>query len=225
MAEALVALGLATNIVQFIDFASKVIATAYQTRSSKYNGLPGIDLIRNVNDDLRSTVHGLEKSLRKEQEREELSENQRELLLLAGQCKDIATELFAVLKPLKVHAKAKEAEINAEMKKKETWYRLKSETSFPVHWHGWQNFRIALRTLWKEDQIKTLEDKVNTFRQQLILRVLVSFRYVQQFGLGYRLLFLTFPQGGNEACTFDAIFDAATDRRLRRNFPRTHRGK
>jgi hypothetical protein len=133
----------------------------------------GIELIRNVNDDLRSTVDDLERSLKEEQP-EQPTQNKKELLLLAEQCRDVANELFAVLEPLKVYAKSKDIELKAESKSKDRWYKRTS--SFPVEWYGWQNFRTALRTVWKEDQIKLLENKVDAFRQQLILRILVSFR-------------------------------------------------
>jgi len=167
MAEALFALGVAANIVQFVDFTAKVISTGYHTGKSRYGGLGGIELIGNVNDDLRSVVNGLEQSLKIEQ-REQPTQNKEELLVLAEQCRDVATELFTVLESLKIHAHAKVA----EEVKGSRWGKSKEK------WYGWQNFRTALRTVWKEDKIKELENRVDAFRQQLVLRILVSFRYV-----------------------------------------------
>jgi hypothetical protein len=165
MGEVLVAFGVAANIVQFIDFTAKVISTGYHTRATRYGGLAGIELIQNVNDDLRSAVEGLEQSLKLEQG-EKPTQNKKELLLLAEQCREVAAELFAVLESLKMHAKSRQ-EVTGRGKKKEK-----------EKWYGWQNFRATLGTVWKEDRIKTLENQVDAFRQQLVLRILVSFRYV-----------------------------------------------
>jgi hypothetical protein len=104
VAEALLAFGVAANIVQFIDFTAKVISIGYYTGASRYGGLNGIDLVRNVNDDLRNTVNRLERSLKREQRDNNPTENQKELLNLAEQCRDVAAELFMALESLKVRA-------------------------------------------------------------------------------------------------------------------------
>jgi hypothetical protein len=166
MAEALLAFGVAANIVQFIDFTAKVICVGYHTGASRYGGLNGIDLVRNVNDDFRIMVDRLEKSLKMEQRNNNPTENQKELLNLAEQCRDVAAELFVALESLKLRARERSEAKTAGRKAK------------TERWQGWENFRTALKIVWKEDEIKLLEEKVDAFRQQLVVRILVSLRYV-----------------------------------------------
>ena len=181
MAEAILAFGVAANIVGFIDFTAKVIASG----KSKYGALSDLNLIKNVNNDLRSTLRNLEKSIQ-EQQVTNPTENQRELLSLAGQCSLVATDLFTVLDSLEVQ----------ETKVYESWKVQEDEpTSLWGSWRKtktqhllvkWPNFRSALKAVWKEDEVKALEHRLDMFRQQLVLRILVTLRWVLfSFFAGY----------------------------------------
>ena len=158
MAEAIAAISLAANIVQFIDFTSKVISTSNNLYSSSTTGS---DWLQTITTDLTKVSASLKAPLAR-QNGNAVSENDRELLLLAGQCEEIATELLTTLSTLR--------------RKKE---------SIPKIGHTpealrvlWGNFRTALKTIWKEDKILELEKRVESFRQQLVLRILVSLRFV-----------------------------------------------
>jgi uncharacterized protein Yka (UPF0111/DUF47 family) len=152
MAEALLAFGVAANVVQFIDFTTKVLSTTYRIGQEGNKNLGENRMIQMVNDDLLKSVKNLNKSL-KLQESHTLTENEGELMQLAERCKDIASELFSALDSLKSHREH---------------YGRKREK--------WQNFRIALKTVWKEEHIRRLEGRVDAFRGQLTMRILISLR-------------------------------------------------
>jgi len=92
MAEALLAFGVAANVVAFIDFTAKIISAG----SDKYGGLSDLNIVETVNEDLRATLEELETSVKRERGREgevRLTENQIGLLNLARECDVIAKEV------------------------------------------------------------------------------------------------------------------------------------
>jgi len=171
MAEAILAFGVAANIVAFVDFTAKVIASG----KSKYGALSDLKLIENVNNDLRSTLRNLERSIQ-EQQLTNPTENQLELLSLAEQCSVVANDLFTVLNSLEVQEtkvyhnwKAEEGETTSLWG---SWRKAKAQPLLVK----WPNFRSALKAVWKEDEVKALEQRLDMFRQQLVLRILVTLR-------------------------------------------------
>ena len=40
----------------------------------------------------------------------------------------------------------------------------------------WRSFRVALKTVWGESKIKNLQVRLDEARQELIVRILMSFR-------------------------------------------------
>ena len=164
MAEALLAFGIAANIVTFVDFTSKIIGAG----TTKYGGFSDVNLIETVNSDLRSTIQALEKSIR-EQQNQSPTQNQLELLNLAEQCSIVAAELFAVLNSLKVQVTVQVRSDNS-IPGWSSWKKTR-----PVQ-AKWQNFRAALKEVWKDNEIRALEDRLDKFRQQLVLHILVALR-------------------------------------------------
>jgi hypothetical protein len=152
MAEALLAFGVASNVVQFIDFTTKVLSTTYRIGQAGYKNLTDNEMIHMVNNDLLRSVENLEKSV-DVQGSQMPTENDRELIQLARQCKDVASELFSALESLR------SPQFHSSRRREK-----------------WQNFRTALKTVWKEEHIRKLEERVDTFRQQLTIHILISLR-------------------------------------------------
>lgn len=149
MAESLLAFGVAANIVQFIDFSSKLFSTGYElhktgsgaTHKNKELGRNTEDLL-NLTGDLDNTVQGNESN-------HGLSQNDLQLHQLAAQCRTICVELHGALERLRVSAQSA----------------------------GWKTVRAALMSLWGEKKIEDLQKRVEQYRQELILRIIFSLRY------------------------------------------------
>ncbi|KAJ4300045.1 hypothetical protein N0V90_005294 [Kalmusia sp. IMI 367209] len=151
--EPLTALSVASNVVQFIDFASKVINLTVNVYRAKPEGKLGefyyLDKITNNfqthNDMLKHTLRrrrGLN-----------LSSTEKELIRICEDCGDINSKLLAALTRLK----GSENEL-------------------------WSSFLGALKTVWSEAEIKNLRQALDGHRQQMTLHLLASLRdQVQEF--------------------------------------------
>ena len=149
MAEALAAFGVAANVVAFVDFGTKVFAAGYSLRNSAHGTLDANETNEQVTTDLAKVIDDLNQSIESSTtHRRLLSPNETGLLDLAKQCEAAATRLLTALERLKVPGK-----------------------------HGkWNSFNAALKTVWKEKEIEDMQRSIDRFKQQLILRILSSFR-------------------------------------------------
>jgi hypothetical protein len=166
--EPLTALGLASNVVQFVDFASKVISQTvkiYRT-APKGNDQDEHKILENVTRDLVIYSESLKKSLESQTPNVArgfrdtllpaapppvLSEADQEIVHICNDCKKISARLLAVLDKLR-----------------------SSKITL------WNSFLDALKTIWSEEEIQSLRQVLDTYRHQMSLYLLVSIRY------GYR---------------------------------------
>ena len=146
MAEAVAALGVAANVVQFIDFSGKILSEGYRLHRSKRVNPSKNEELENIALDLQK----LRDELQPQEDETGLvpTPNDIQLQRLAGQCRGICIELLAALEKLKVVGKPGK----------------------------WESFRAALKTVWAESKIKSLQDRLDEARQELIVRILMSFR-------------------------------------------------
>ncbi|KAH7308643.1 hypothetical protein B0I35DRAFT_99228 [Stachybotrys elegans] len=138
--EAFAALGLASNIVQFIDFSCKLFSTAQEIHSSASGSSTRIADASTI----ASTLNNLSKRLL---ERPALigsagssGDRNPSLDILANTCRDIALELMALLDQIRAqepHSK-------------------------------WESFKAALRTIRHKDQIDELERRLEDYRRQIL---------------------------------------------------------
>ena len=140
------ALSVAANLVQFIDFSGKILSEGYRLHKSKRVGPSKNEEIENIALDLQK----LHVELQSGEDETGLvpTPNDIQLQRLAGQCRGICIELLAALEKLKV--------VDNPGK--------------------WESFRAALITVWAESKIKSLQDRLDEARQELIVRILMSFR-------------------------------------------------
>ena len=139
MAEVIAFFGLAGNIMQFLDFGSKIVSKSH--RSKQYLAL---DIIAT---DLEHVTHGLKTSIQATPS-DETSQSELMLKQLAIQCRDVCLELLQVLDKLQVHNGG----------------------------GRWRTLHRALASVWSESQISALHTKMDSFRQQFILRLIISLR-------------------------------------------------
>lgn len=85
--EALAAIGLATNIITFIDFSFKLINGSHKLRNSASGLTPENSRLGTVVDDLKAITDRLVSDLPGQ------TENERELCQLAKDCRALSGEL------------------------------------------------------------------------------------------------------------------------------------
>jgi hypothetical protein len=147
MAE-LAALGLAGNIIQFVDFGIKLLGNGRELyRSATGNTAEDLE-IETVTGDLKILSQHLYKPL---QPNRIVSADEAALQNLAVECEKLATKLLSELDKLKV----------------------KDEGS-----RKWKSFKKALARVMKENEIQELEDRLARFQKQINQRLLHMMRSV-----------------------------------------------
>lgn len=140
--EAFAALGLAGNIVQFVDFSCKLFSNAQEIYSSASGSSDRVA-------DAAFIVSNLNDLCKRLQERPPLVASSgagsvgalsSSLDLLANKCRDVALELMGLLDRI----------------------RTREPQS------RWESFKVALRTVMREDEIKALEKRLEDYRRQII---------------------------------------------------------
>jgi hypothetical protein len=149
MAE-LVALGLASNVVQFVDFGIKLFSESREIYKSAH-GFGGSDLeLEVVATDLHRLTANLIPSADPSANTNALSKEEIELQKLAALCHKLADELLALLDDLKVKG---------------------------LNRRKWQSFKQALRHAKKQGKIQNLEKRLNNFQKEIGLNLLAILRF------------------------------------------------
>jgi hypothetical protein len=150
MAEAIAALSLASNILQVIDFGTSFASTAWKIYQGSRHGRRDLDDVAS----LRSINSNLRDALRDIRTQSAsvsaTSESTSGILDLSKQCSALAEQLLQSLDSLGL----------ADVKRKR------------------DALRAAFRLSWKKEEIGALETRLNDFRSQLTLSLLVSMRLV-----------------------------------------------
>jgi Fungal N-terminal domain of STAND proteins len=138
------ALGVASATVQFLDYASKLLAGTIKVYKSS-------DDTTGANKDLKAIAENLHslnqrviisKPLKATSPTTEFDGAEIEQLCIA--CNQVAVELIEAIEKLQ-----------------------KRDGSL------WASFRIALKTMWSEGEINSLQQRVDGYRQQISLHILV----------------------------------------------------
>jgi hypothetical protein len=159
MLDPFTALGVAGNIVQFVDFTAKLISKSREIyESAEGASVEHLDLEAIANN-LSQLTERLQKDVQQHLlppidegvPLSETKENRAELQLgsINSKCSREADALLSILRDLKV---------DGEHKK-------------------WKSFRLALMTVWKEDQIKGVVSRLSKYRKDLDTELLFSLRF------------------------------------------------
>lgn len=151
--EPLSAFSAAAGVVQLVDFTSRLISESYQIYKSSDGELSRNGDLDTVTKDLLKLNKLLTlsmKSSRKDNNFEEPSEASLQSLL--RDCSSVAEELHVALSKLKLQPEAKR--------------------------QRWGSVQRGLRSIWSQDDINSLDRRLDNFRQQISMHLLVSLRYV-----------------------------------------------
>jgi len=154
MAE-VAAVGLAGNILQFIDFGTKV---GYATRKIYQSGKDGIESLRDVRD-TSSDMRGILERLKASGPHHRNATSPYEgMVKLATECSVVLDKQLELLATLDIPNQA------------------------VLHWRQRtiRAFKAAVMAVWSRDEINALQDRLNNFRDQLSSNLLVCIRYVGQ---------------------------------------------
>lgn len=154
MAEAIAALSLAANIVQFIDFGGKVLSGGFKL----YKNRPGGTVLGEANDtkiitqSLQRLIEDLNQPIKQSDSPNgviELSQTEVDLRNLAAKCIEIANELLNAISKVELQGKGGK----------------------------WDVFRAALKHVLAEGKIERIRQRLDRFRQEIIVHILACFRY------------------------------------------------
>ncbi|KAF9890136.1 hypothetical protein FE257_006297 [Aspergillus nanangensis] len=139
--EALAAIGLVGNILQFVDFSSKLVKDSRQLYQSQDGYLVEYADIEKVTADLKVLNAKVQ-----DQNKPGGATGDDGLRDICRSCDQIADELLSSLNKIKVKDKR----------------------------NKWQSIQVALRACLSKNEIKTLEDRLARFKQELNLRISVG---------------------------------------------------
>lgn len=149
MIDPMTALGLAGNIIQFVDFAIKLFAKTREIHESAEGSLrTNLDI-----ENATKTIQILQSKLIAvpSADNAQASETQHLLEGLCSSCNDTATELLRALEKLKLQGK------------KTTW----------------KSMRQALKSIMGKAAILELSSRLDELRKVLEMTILVDLRYVK----------------------------------------------
>lgn len=155
--EALAAVGLVGNIVQFVDFTCKLFdqaSSTYQSHTGSSEATRGLELVAEKLQDLSANL-SRKRHNHIQCQSSAYNQDLTSLKELAQDCQATATELLLALRVLKAK--------NPESK--------------------WSSFRSALATTWKQSRIDALEKRLSTYRSQLILQLQKMQEYAEDLSI------------------------------------------
>jgi len=144
MAEAIVSLSVAANIIQFVDFAARITDKFYKFYQSDSGVVDDGPDLKTINSDLLAVLEELQKTT------STTKTSSPGLAKLAQECEKTADQLNKLILPL-LKARFQNLGKRAALK-------------------------AAFQAIWRENEIESLQEKLNSFRSQLTLHLLVSLR-------------------------------------------------
>jgi hypothetical protein len=143
-------IGLTGNIVQFIDFTSKIVSASIEIYQSASGATLSNQDAEFVADDLAALTMRLESSLRPRGVHLALNENEQRLEDLRCRCENVAWALLVKLEKLRGKGKG-----DGKVK----------------------SLGKAIRNVWSKSDVEAIEKSLGDLRRELELRVLVEMKY------------------------------------------------
>ena len=148
MAEAIAALSLASNILQVVDFGTKFISAAWKIWSSGKEGIDGLTSLQLISHDLKAVLERLRETSPTSARQVE-DESTKSIFALAEECSKTIQQMLDSIESIKIPEKSR--------KKRDALI-------------------AAFKLTWKNDEIVALQTRLDTFRNQIVLNLAVSFR-------------------------------------------------
>jgi hypothetical protein len=143
--DPLIALGLASNIIQFVDFASKLFSTTKRLYVSQSGASAEHLELESLARHIKKLAEGAKPC--NSPGSKIISDEDNTLVDLGNQCVAVSRELLGVLNSLKLKG---------------------------GHTRSWDSFVQALRTEWKKDDIESLQRRLDRMSNQLNARILLD---------------------------------------------------
>lgn len=155
--DPLSALGLAGNVVQFVQFISSIISKTQEIRRSTAGVSAGNFELKAVAENVselsdRLSTPGSSIATRARTPLHACGKTETEeapIYRIASSCKSIANELLSTVEEL--------------------------EVANGPH-HKWRSFRQALKTVWKKDKISELQGRLDQLRSQMTIYIVSRIR-------------------------------------------------
>ena len=147
--DPLSALGLASNVIQFVEFGCKLVSGAVEIYEARDGTLAANSELGYIIEDLRDMSVSLGPG--SQHQVSGLSKDETKLQELAISCKELADEFLLVLENLKVQGRHKR----------------------------WKSALQATRSAWNKRQIRNYMKRINEFRSQLTARLVSILRFVE----------------------------------------------
>ncbi|KAF4625350.1 hypothetical protein G7Y89_g12817 [Cudoniella acicularis] len=141
------ALNVATSVVQFVDFGTKLLSGAHQLRISANGQLYEHTLLQTITQSLLEASTSFKNRLAQDNAHS-LSPHEKDLQSLCEECTAVAGHLMAALEKLKL------GKNNGKMK----------------------SMQQVLKIMWNQAEIQELKGRLDAFRQQLIVVILIALR-------------------------------------------------
>ena len=143
--DPLTALGIASSVVQFVDFTSKLVSDSYELYKSNCSVVEATSSLEALTSNLIAVSDDLSRSL------EASKSIPAELEVLCKNCVAEASKLLSVLESLKVEGSDRRI---------------------------WKSFKTALKTVWSQNKIDSFQRRLDSFRQQITMTIVVSLKLV-----------------------------------------------
>ena len=151
--DPLSALGLASNIVQLVQFVGAVISDSHEVYSSADGALQRNSVLEEVAQNPAEMNSELMRSQRSMSSWfMSLSPAERQLKNLCEECDVVSRELLVKLDTLKVRSRSR--------------------------YKRWDSFRQAMKSMWNEGELRALEKRLEGIRTRLDTNLLICLRYV-----------------------------------------------
>jgi hypothetical protein len=154
MLDPISALGLAANVVQFIDLGLKVVSKGQQIYQSQSGLALNFQDLRSIADDVHLVSGQIKRSLESTSRTGLRSPEDQALESLSNECLKAARELNGTLDTFTLE-RPKDGKETVRM---------------------WKSVRQALKSVWHKDKVDEMAERLRGFRDQLDSRILVSLK-------------------------------------------------
>ena len=149
--EPLSALGVAGNVVQFVDFSSKLCFTFAQLYKSASGTTKTTKEIEALTKDFTQSIDRVSQDMLQYQlaldQTTPVGEGSQDIQRIVDGCKELASQLLTQLGKLQPSKRA-----------------------------AWPILLATIKTIWKEKELKDLKDRLSDYRSQLEWHILLSLR-------------------------------------------------
>jgi hypothetical protein len=195
--DPLTALSIASSVVQFVDFGSKLLSNSRKLYKSSHGILSENLDIEDVTQDLRSLLQGLKRKLPEDRllrnvppsDAGQRSDDDEALDHLCRRSVTIAEDLLKRLNKLTVKPLNEDGQDDvsvplpeiAKSRRDRAWRLLGGSEMEPprkMQFRKWESFRKALEASWDKKEIETTAATLREYRSEMEFRILVRFRRV-----------------------------------------------